>query len=226
MGFARKRPKVVVAVAAAVMLMIGVLACGSGSPSSPSSSAPVAVASSTRPSPLLSPSLSPAPSPSPSPSNSLAATFSDGTQVLVTGGTVDGGTGNGWTEVLEVIAGPAGLPNVGSLQIQAAGSNSNSWEANGSPDFYYGYAAPGNGITNEPPLPSNATNEDVTPPAELAPGTSICIQEDFQNASSSSEDDNGPDEYSVTATLASGAEDTVTLPTDGSGPGDTCLFTG
>lgn len=215
MGFAIKRLKVLVAVAAAVMLMIGVLACGSGSPSSPSSSAPVTLAPSTRPSP----------SPSPSSSNSLAATFSEGTQVLVAGGAVDGG-GGGWTEDLEVVAGPDGLSNVGSLQIQAAGSNSSSWEANGSPDFYYGYAAPGNGITNEPPLPSNATNEDVVPPAELAPGTSICIEEDFQNASSSSEDDNGPDEYSVTATLASGAEDTVTLPTDGSGPGDLCLFTG
>jgi hypothetical protein len=146
--------------------------------------------------------------------------------VLVAGGAVDGGTGGGWTEDLEVVAGPDGLANVGSLQVQAAGSNSSSWEANGSPDFYYGYAAPGNGITNEPPLPSNATNEDVTPPAELAPGSSICIEEDFQNASSSSEDDNGPDEYSITATLASGAQDTVTLPTDGSGPGDVCLFTG
>jgi hypothetical protein len=212
MGFVIKKLKALVAVAAAVMLMIGVLACGSGSPSS---SAPVTAASSAR----LSPS------PSPSPSNSLAATFSDGTQVLVAGGAVDGG-GGGWTEDLEVVAGPDGLSNVGSLQIQAAGSNSSSWEANGSPDFYYGYAAPGNGITNEPPLPSNATNEDVTPPAELAPGTSICIEEDFQNASSSSEDDNGPDEYNVTAALASGAEDTVTLPTDGSGPGDVCLFTG
>jgi hypothetical protein len=210
MGFVIKGLRALVAVAAAVMLMIGVLACGSGSPSS---SAPVTAASSARL------------SPSPSPSNSLAATFSDGTQVLVAGGAVDGG-GGGWTEDLEVVAGPDGLSDVGSLEIQAAGNNSSSWEANGSPDFYYGYAAPGNGITNEPPLPSNATNEDVTPPAELAPGTSICIEEDFQNASSSSEDDNGPDEYSVTATLASGAEDTVTLPTDGSGPGDVCLFTG
>ncbi len=218
MELVMKRLRVLVAVAAAVMLMIGVLACGSGSPSSLSSSAPVTVASSAPP--------SRSPSPSPSPSNSLAATFSDGTQVLVTGGAVDGGTGGGWTEYLEVVAGPDGLPNVGSLQIQAAGSNSNSWEANGSPDFYYGYAAPGSGITNESPLPSNPTNEDVAPPADLSPGQSICVQEDFQNASSSSEDDNGPDEYSVTATLASGTEETVTLPTDGSGPGDACLFTG
>jgi len=211
-----KRVRVLVAIAAAMMLMTGVLACGSGSPSSLSSSASVTVASSAPPSR----------SPSPSPSDSLAATFSDGTQVLVTGGTVDGGTGGGWTEYLEVVAGPDGLPNVGSLQIRAAGVNSNSWEANGSPDYFYGYAAPGSGVTNEPPLPADPTNEDVAPPADLSPGQSICVQEDFQNASSSSEDDNGPDEYRVTATLASGAEETVTVPTDGSGPGDACLFTG
>jgi len=146
--------------------------------------------------------------------------------VLVTGGGQDGGTGVGWTEVLEVIAGPDGLSNVGSLQIQAAGSNSNSWEANGSPNFFYGYAAPGSGVSNEPPLPSNPTNQDVTPPAELSPGQSICVQEDFQNANSSPGDDYGPTEYSVTATLANGAPETVSLPTDGSGPGDACLFTG
>jgi hypothetical protein len=146
--------------------------------------------------------------------------------VLVTGGTVDGGTGSGWTEFLEVVAGPDGLPDVGSLQIRAAGSNGNSWAANGSPDFFYGYASPGSGVTNEPPLPANPTNEDVAPPADLSPGQSICVQEDFQNPSVSSEDNNGPDEYSVTATLTSGAEETVTVPTDGSGPGDACLFTG
>jgi hypothetical protein len=145
--------------------------------------------------------------------------------VLVTGGSVDGGTGNGWTENLEIIAGPDGLANVGSLQIQAADSNSsNAWEANGPPQFYFGYAAPGSGSTNESPLPSNATNEDVPPPAELAPGKSICVSQDFQNPNSSSGDNNGPAAYSVTATLADGANDTVSLPTDGSLPGDACLF--
>jgi hypothetical protein len=170
--------------------------------------------STARPSPSLSPS--------PSASNSLAAAFSDGTQVLVTGGEEDGG--NGWTEYLEVIAGPGGFSNVGGLQVQAAGSS--AWEADGSPDFFYGYAAPGNSGTDEPPLPSDATNHDVSPPAELAPGTSICVQQYFQNANSSPEDDSGPDEYSVTATLSNGAKETVSLPTDGSGPGNACLFTG
>jgi hypothetical protein len=169
--------------------------------------------------PTSQPSTSP---PSPSPSNSLAASFSDGTQVLVTGGAQDGGTGNGWTENLEIIAGPDGLPNVGSLLVQAA--DSNAWASNGHPLFYHGYATPGSGVTNEPPLPSNATNQDVPPPAELAPGTSICVSQDFQNANSSSANSYGPGQYSVTATLANGARETVSLPTDGSGPGDACLF--
>lgn len=43
---------------------------------------------------------------------------------------------------------------------------------------------------------------------------------------SSSGEGDGPGEYSVTATLANGAKETVSLPTDGSGPGDACLFTG
>jgi hypothetical protein len=169
--------------------------------------------------PASQPSTSP---PSPSPSNSLAASFSDGTQVLVTGGAEDGGTGNGWTEYLEIIAGPDGLPNVGSLLVQAA--DSNAWAGDGQPLFYYGYASPGSGVTNEPPLPSNATNQDVPPPAELAPGTSICVSQDFQNANSSSANSYGPRQYNVTATLANGARETASLPTDGSGPGDACLF--
>lgn len=210
MGLIGKRSRALAAVAAAVMLMTGVLACGSGSPSPSSSSSPA---------PVTAASSAP-PSPSPSPSNSLAARFSDGTQVLVTGGAQDGGTGNGWTEVLEVIAGPGGLSDVGSLLIQAA--DSNGWQASGSPQFYYGYAAPGSGVTNESPLPSDATNQDVTPPAELAAGASICVSQDFQNSSSG--DNGGPAAYSVTATLASGAQQTVSLPSDGSGPGDACLF--
>jgi hypothetical protein len=162
--------------------------------------------------------------PSPSPSDSLAATFSDGTQVLVTGGAVDGGTGNGWTEFLEIIAGPDGYPDVGGLLIQAA--DSSSWEDDAPTAFYYGYAAPGSGDTSEPPLPANPVNQDVPPPAELAPGKSICVQQDFEDLGSSTGDNDGPPDYTVTATLADGAKETVSLPSDGSGPGDACLFTG
>jgi hypothetical protein len=128
---------------------------------------------------------------------------------------------------VEIVAGPGGLANVGSVLIQAAGSNAgNAWGDNGPPEFFYGYAAPGSGVSNEPPLPSNATNEDISPPTELDPGQSICVQQDFQSANTSSGEGDGPDEYSVTAPLADGAKETVHLPTDGSGPGDSCLFTG
>jgi hypothetical protein len=127
---------------------------------------------------------------------------------------------------LEIIAGPDGLPNVGNLQVTDIGGDPGGpWQADSTPLFYYGYAAPGSGVTGEPPLPANPTNQDVAPPAELAPGVSICVQQDFMNTNAPS-DNQGPDGYSVTATLSNGATDTVNLPTDGSGPGDVCIFNG
>jgi hypothetical protein len=199
--------------------------CGSSSPTVTVTVAPGA-ASAAQPGTSALATVATSAPPSAAPSNSLAANFSDGTQVLVATGTQDGGSGNGWTEVLEVIAGPNGFPNVGSLQVQDMSNDpGGTWESSGSPLFYYGYSSPGSSNTSEPQLPANPTNQDVAPPSELAPGASICVQQDFESANASS-DNQGPDGYSVTATLANGASDTVTLPTDGSGPGDACLFNG
>jgi hypothetical protein len=223
--------RLIAAIAGTAAVAGGCLAgCGTSSPTvtvTPgATSASASAANAAQPGTSASATVATSAPPSPSLANSLAATFSDGTQVLVTGGTPDAGPGTGWTEILEVIAGPDGLPNVGNLVIQDMGSDSGgAWEDDGSPLYYYGYAAPGSGVTDESPLPANATNQDVAPPAELAPGTSICAQQDFLNANAPSANQ-GPAGYSVTATLASGATETVSLPSDGSGPGDACLFTG
>ncbi len=207
--------KILVAVAAAVMLMIGVLACGSGSPSPLSSSAP---ASSP---PTSSAGTSSTSSPPANPG--LVATFSDGTQVLVTGGSSSGN--NIWQQALEIIAGPAGFSGLANLQVQPVDSNPGDAWTGGGVMFYHGFA--GNStVTNEPALPSNATNETVQPPAVLAPGASICVEENFENNGSASSADTTEyiSGWKVTATLGDGSTDTVSLPFEGSSGVPACLF--
>jgi hypothetical protein len=206
--------RILVAVPAAVMLMIGVLACGSGSSSPLPSSAPAS-----------SPPASPAGTASASSSAyaGLGATFSDGTQVLVTGGSISGNTV--WQQVLEIIAGPAGFSGLANLQIQAVDSNPGDAWTGGGVMFYHGFAG-NSAVTNEPALPSNATNETVPPPSALAPGASICVEENFVNNGSTSSGDTTQNisGWKVTATLGNGSTQTVSLPFEGSTGVPACLF--
>jgi hypothetical protein len=81
------------------------------------------------------------------------ATFSDGTQVLVTGGSSSGN--NIWQQALEIIAGPAGFSGLANLQVQPVDSNpGDAWT--GTTEYISGWkvaATLGDGSTDTVSLP-------------------------------------------------------------------------
>jgi hypothetical protein len=143
--------------------------------------------------------------------------------VLVTGG--DSSGNNVWQQDLEVIAGPAGFSGLANLQFQAVDSHPGDAWTGGGVMFYHGFAG-NSAVTNEPTLPSNATNETVQPPTALAPGASICVEESFENNGSPSSADTTDNisGWKVTATLGNGSTETVSLPFEGSTGVPACLF--
>ena len=143
-------------------------------------------------------------------------------------GASDGGSSSGnniWQQVLEIIAGPAGFSGLANLQVQAVDSNPGDAWTGGGVMFYHGFAG-NSDVTNEPALPSNATNETVQPPAVLAPGASLCVEENFENNGSPSSADTTENisGWKVTATLGNGSTETVSLPFEGSSGVPACLF--